>query len=215
MRTDSPQSRKMSDSDQHHQLLLQNDWRAGVLVSNHFLDDVIGLIGIQEYLGCFSADEIPVKRCMSLPCFSMIVNLSNTDEPGTHFVSIIAHNGIVIYCDSLALPEDIFYHKLRDELFAPIKAKIILRSSNRIQDLSSGYCGFYALYSIILFSSLPSCPHEFAPKMLGDVRLMIMDQSKLEPMDDERLIPFTDDNLRQNDLYVVSNICLLLKQIEK
>ena len=78
---------------------------------------------------------------------SYIINMSDDNLPGTHWVSLYIKNNIAIYFDSygLAPPNDIkrFTHK-----------KKLLYSTDMIQNMKSTACGYFCVYFLFVFNKL-------------------------------------------------------------
>lgn len=90
--------------------------------------------------GCFSCDNISENIC-SLKYASLIVNLSNSYESGTHFITIILKPQHVIYLDSFGKPcqNDLIYEFMRK------CNRPIIMNDLCIQHVLSNYCGFFCM----------------------------------------------------------------------
>ena len=88
------------------------------------------------------------------PFFAYIVNLSRTDEAGTHFVLLLhapKHPGILFYLDPLALYHDPGPFRLfleREQEGESVKQ--VQRLKAPLQDKRSWACGYFCLYFIYL-----------------------------------------------------------------
>ena len=123
-------------------------------VSNHFIDSILRPLHI-GFHGVFSANTIPTQllRCEA---FSVICNLSNVNERGSHFVAIIVEPKRVLYLDSLGLPCIV----LEINNFLRRLKKPVFYNSRQIQDFKSKYCGFYCILFVLHFHK-PSIPLMF------------------------------------------------------
>ena len=95
------------------------------------------------FMGCWSCDNIPEKKCMKKGNFCIIVNLSPAGTKGSHFISIAKKRHKVIVFDPL-------YHKL-SWLPIPIinfinkicRKQIWTPYNQAVQSQQSTYCGFF------------------------------------------------------------------------
>ena len=78
-------------------------------------------------------------------CF--IINLDNTEGPGTHWVAIKISKDHMNYFDSFGMqpPQELV------NLCYPF-TKLYKYESNQFQDLSSVFCGYYCLYFLKEFN---------------------------------------------------------------
>ena len=116
-------------------------------------------IDIENYLythnckyfkGVFSANTLPNVK----PPFDLIVNLSNINELGSHFVTIIADNQYICYIDSFGLPcfiNDIFI--FMNNFHLPI-----LYNNLTIQHMYSKACGFYCILFVLYHNNVITKP---------------------------------------------------------
>lgn len=107
-------------------------------ISNVYLDHLLG--PDPSYIGTFPCDQIPEKIYRSM--YSIIINLSPHNMPGTHFVSIhINHDThTCIYFDSLGFKcsnKHILSHLSHQQ------CHIIHYNKKQIQHWLSDFCGFY------------------------------------------------------------------------
>ncbi|PCJ29142.1 MAG: hypothetical protein COA94_02420 [Rickettsiales bacterium] len=98
------------------------------------------------FRGVFSADRIPNILALEKR-FSIVVNLSNYGEIGSHFIAIIVFEDHVIYIDVLG-EECTNKHikKYLDYLRKPIQSNI-----RKIQSNTSRCCGFFAIVYVMYF----------------------------------------------------------------
>ena len=69
-------------------------------ISNIYIEHIMKKVS-KIFLGCYSADNLPTKVAQP---YSLIVNLSDSSEIGTHFVAIYQENRKIFYFDPLAIP---------------------------------------------------------------------------------------------------------------
>ena len=107
-------------------------------LTNDFLEKITSKL-VSNFLGVYSANEdIPGKTQRS---FSLIFNTGRLGREGIHFVSLFVTKNTVYYFDSFGdrnIQRDIakFIHKLNRKCVMLCKP---------IQDVTSNFCGFYAL----------------------------------------------------------------------
>ena len=94
---------------------------------------------IKNFKGVISRDEIPTK-VKNIPGECFIINLDNTEGPGTHWVAVKITAGFVNYLDSFGLqpPQELVN-------LCYTFNKLSKYESNQFQDLSSVLCGYYCL----------------------------------------------------------------------
>jgi len=149
-----------------------------------------------------------------MTCFSLIVNLSNEDEPGTHFVAIIVHNNVMIYFDSLALTNIFFFNYVKKMLCQKRNMQYLV-NRKPIQCSTSNFCGFFCIYSVLLFHNLSSCEmrHELTSNYSHLTLREIINEKVQIVVEGAREIKqfFSDSKLLiVNDYYVIHNIHVLL-----
>ena len=95
---------------------------------------------IKNFQGDISRDEIPTK-VKNIPGHSFIINLDDTEGPGTDWVAVEITADFVNYFDSfgIQLPQELVN-------LCYIFNKLYKYESNQFQDLSSVLCGYYCLY---------------------------------------------------------------------
>ena len=99
------------------------------------------LFGKKHFLGCFPADIHPNVKKKKV--FSIIFNLSQHNEEGTHYIAIFANEKEIIYFDSYGKKctnKNIlkFIQKEKDNRHFKI-------SNKQIQDCKSNFCGYFCL----------------------------------------------------------------------
>ena len=95
--------------------------------------------------GVYSCDRIP--RQLWTKNFAIIVNFSNYEQVGTHFIVLTQLGGKLFLLDSLATPAELIptgLKTLMDE-----KGGIYVFRGSPIQQHLSKYCGFYCIYFIL------------------------------------------------------------------
>ena len=113
-------------------------------ITNIFIDSILfSLCSI--FKGTFPCDLLPIISSKERYC--IIVNLSTSDKPGSHFISLylIPRANICVYFDSLGLPcfdKNIINHILF------LKYKMI-DPGIQIQDVTSKFCGFYCISFVL------------------------------------------------------------------
>lgn len=117
-------------------------------ISNFFIDSILKSVKNNSYYyGVYSANNIPT-HLITKKNFSIISNLSNVGENGSHFITIIAYCNYVLYLDSFGLPcinENIatFLNSLKRPIFY---------NATQIQDFSSLFCGYYCVLFVLFFN---------------------------------------------------------------
>ena len=95
-------------------------------------------------MGCFSKDQI--KLIENNKGMIMIINLQDSNQPGSHWIALKGVNNTIFVFDSFGIgykPMDIF------KIYKNYK---IITNIYRIQDISSNLCGMfvYCLFYMIL-----------------------------------------------------------------
>lgn len=119
-------------------------------ISNHAIETVLRGT-CRDFRGVFSSNTIPsclLQHRDRWNRFSIVCNLSEVNEPGTHFVSIIAFPSFVLYLDSLGQPCTVtsiveFLRQLKKPVFY---------NTRQIQDVSSDFCGLYCILFVLHFN---------------------------------------------------------------
>lgn len=107
-------------------------------LTNDFLEKITSKL-IPNFLGVYSANEVVSRK--NNKSFSVIFNTGRLGTAGIHFVSLFVTKNILYYFDSFGdqhIQQDIakFIHKLNRKC---------VMLCEPIQDLSSNFCGLYAL----------------------------------------------------------------------
>ena len=106
-------------------------------LSNIFINNL--LKDYKNFINCFSKDQIQLIENNK----SMIINLNNSYEPGSHWLALKRVNNVIYVFDSFAigyLPIGIF------KVFKNFK---IITNIYRIQDISSNLCGMYCILFVL------------------------------------------------------------------
>ena len=160
-------------------------------VSNIYLKSVLNkTLNRSAFTGVFSSNTLPIRKLNKSPDFFIIVNLSPTDAPGTHFVCLVKrrNTNVVMYYDSLALSLEFIAPNLRSTI-GKLEGKIVKMLQQPVQDVNSVFCGFFCLQFIL--SKSPSFEN------------------------DALLKRFSTSDLRQNDEICINNICTLIRNRRK
>lgn len=114
-------------------------------ITNIFIESVLSTRS-KYFKGVFSANSIdPLLKNQN--CFSIICNLDNLGNKGTHFISIICFPRFVIYIDPLGFPctvETI-------NIFLKTLNKPIYFNLTQIQSINSKFCGFFGILFVLHF----------------------------------------------------------------
>lgn len=113
-------------------------------------------IEIEEFLkqksdnfkGVYSADNIP-QHISKNKYFSIVCNLSNSDEIGSHFITIIGLPLYTIYIDTFGIP--CFKSTIYEFLKATNRA--IFHNIKRIQHSASQRCGYYCILFVLFYEN--------------------------------------------------------------
>ena len=106
-------------------------------MSNTFINNL--LKDYRNFKGCYSKDKIFLIENNK----SMIINLQNSNEPGSHWIALKRVKNSIFIFDSFGigyLPVDIF------KAFKNFK---IITNIYRIQDISSNLCGMFCVLFIL------------------------------------------------------------------
>lgn len=117
-------------------------------------------ISIREYIrpyqrgsifkGVFPCDSMPTN--FRLPA-AFVINLSQHDEPGTHWVSLyISETGSAFYFDSFGLKPSNFHINA----FIKTHSKSVKYNIKQIQHISSNKCGRFCCVFVV--AVLKNCP---------------------------------------------------------
>ena len=106
-------------------------------LSNIFINNL--LKDYKNFIGCFSKDQISLIENYK----SIIMNLQNSNQPGSHWIALKRVNNTIFVFDSFGigyLPVGVF------KLFKNYK---IITNIYRIQDINSNLCGMFCVLFIL------------------------------------------------------------------
>ena len=124
---------------------------------------------LKHFDGVYSMDEL--KLPLPKEDFALVVNFSNKDEEGTHFVVLAQIGNCLILFDSLATPY--IYPTHLQTIMSTYNGMFFFKYP--IQDETLEYCGFYAMYFILYINLLshrcdPNASEEGSTFSPGSVR---------------------------------------------
>ena len=128
-------------------------------ISNVFIEKTIKAIPTTNFIGVYSAENFPFTYLDRNRTQKMVLicNLSPSDKPGTHFVTLCCTNNILRYFDSLALDPEL----VSPELYKSIKKcgrQLWYVIDDPIQAENSEFCGFYSmLYALLSDDYIKLC----------------------------------------------------------
>ena len=109
-------------------------------ISNFEITNWVKYPKITNFKGVISRDGIPAK-VKNIPDQCFIINLDDTEGPGTHWVAVKMSKGHINYFDSFGLqPTQVLVN------LCYTFNKLYKYESNQFQDLSSALCGYCCLY---------------------------------------------------------------------
>lgn len=152
--------------------------------SNIFLEDLLNRFKWTDFCGVFSSDSIPTHLCEHKNFF-IISNISSSKEKGTHFVSIIKKNNIILYLDPLAL-----YINLNEDIdifIARCKCEKIVKLRQPIQHIKSWYCGYFTVFFLLFFNDTLNCH--------------------------DKLTAFEKNELLKNDCICLNNLMIMYNEV--
>jgi hypothetical protein len=110
-------------------------------VSNKFITEVLSCVGLKDFHGVFSSDNIPMYL-IDRADYVIVCNLSPAaNRKGSHFIALVKTNHELHILDSLALPIDQYPVSLQKH-FGDNFRRVYVRP---IQDALSPFCGFYCI----------------------------------------------------------------------
>jgi len=114
---------------------------------------------IKNFLGVYPSDVLPNIKKKNM--FACVFNLSEHDQEGTHFVSVVKLKKKIFYFDSFGKVCD---NDNINKFMNSLKLKIF-SNLMKIQEDSSHYCGLFAIYSVYVLltrrKSMSSLQAEF------------------------------------------------------
>ena len=105
---------------------------------------------ITTYKGSYFKDNIPSNLGGS---FAIILNLSLTKQPGTHWVSIVRHSDVLYYFDSLG--NDPMFDKYLSTFLSHQNVRFFF-NLEQLQSSNSTVCGVYCAIFLALVKDLNS-----------------------------------------------------------
>ena len=108
-------------------------------LTNKYVEDVCNLVLRHNFIGTYPIDLFPFKTDIKKP-YSMVINLSTSEEPGSHFIAMYISNNKIEYFDSYGLPP-ISYRILEF-----INNNNYIHNNLTIQNMNSTHCGYYCYY---------------------------------------------------------------------
>ena len=106
-------------------------------LSNIFINNL--LIDYKNFIGCFSKDQIQSLENNK----SIIINLNNSYESGSHWIALKRVNNTILVFDSFGIGY------LPMSIFKVYKNFKIITNIYRIQDISSNLCGLFSVLFIL------------------------------------------------------------------
>ena len=109
-----------------------------------YIEEIGKQLFSDHFYGCYPADIQPrIKK----KTFSIIFNLSNHNEEGSHFVAIFADTKYLLYFDSFG---EKCSNKLILKFLKKEKKDRVFKSNKRvIQSCDSAFCGFFCIGFIL------------------------------------------------------------------
>ena len=102
-------------------------------LSNIFINDL--LKNLKNFEGCYSKDQIPLIENNK----SLIFNLLNSDQKGSHWVALSRKNKDIFVSDSFGIGY------VTTNLYIIYKNYNIITNIYRIQDINSNLCGMFCV----------------------------------------------------------------------
>jgi hypothetical protein len=129
-------------------------------LSNLYLLRILNHCKLQRFRGVFSCDTIP-RHIARQKHFTIICNLEEAGEPGSHFVAIVGKLDVVIYADPLggaltaAAAAAAAVDTLKPQLVKFLAAATAARDRElvfevqAVQHPQSAFCGFHAMLQVL------------------------------------------------------------------
>jgi len=162
-------------------------------ISNIYMDNVLRKIPLKFWDGVYSADTIPYNLLERN--FAIIVNFSNYNEKGTHFIALAQIGNKMFLFDTLATSEE--------EI--PNSIKKVMQEKNGlylfkfpIQDIFSQHCGFYCMYFILYLSLPPHLRQTYSPSLFSPINLKANDDTCIS------MIKNMIEEIKKSEIYLSS-----------
>ena len=159
-----------------------------------FINDTLNVLCPHYFVGTFAADLILTKNVIEYlkkrKNWSLITNLSDSNEPGSHFVCIARKKNIILYFDSLGNKA---YEPNICKFLSKFKNLKLIYNNIQYQDFNSYFCGLYCIYFVCL------------------CHITNRVQKKLN----NKLKSFSTTNLAKNDNIVVNNLISYISVLNK
>jgi len=144
-------------------------------ISSVYIESVV-MPRTKFFLGVYAADNLPENFIGEK--FTLICNLDNVGEVGSHFITIIGFPTYVLYLDSLGFSCNV--ESIKN--FLRSRHRNVFYNSVQLQDFSSSFCGFYcilyALYYDKIFDSIVPEEIKFNTSNLLENDMMCIEQIK-------------------------------------
>ena len=106
-------------------------------LSNIFINNLLKYY--KNFIGCFTKNQIPLIEKNK----SIIMNLQNSNQPGSHWIALKRVNNTIFVFDSFGIGY------LHIGIFKIYKTFKIITNIYRIQDISSNLCGMFCILFIL------------------------------------------------------------------
>lgn len=126
-------------------------------LTNQYVDNVCHILLKHKFLCVSSYDKFPSKLNGSEPT-SFIINLSNSNEQGSHFVCIYLTKYSIEYMDSYGLAP--FLPRIQSFIKKHQMKRKYIYNNKCIQSMNSYFCGFYCI-GFLLSKDLKMSMKEF------------------------------------------------------
>ncbi len=133
------------------------------------------LLGTKNFLGIFSCDELKTCSVTTFPVL-LIVNLDQSSEPGSHWISIRIGRRYIEIFDSLGFNPKL-WGKFPSDLFQflfPFRYTHVFKISPVLQPPNTVYCGAFCIYFILKRQHLTfnDCLKIFSAKLYNNYYIL-------------------------------------------
>lgn len=111
-------------------------------LTNLYVNNVCSIMLNHKFLSVYPYDKFPINIKEKVPC-SFIINLSNSKEPGSHFVCIYITKKNIEYMDSYGIQP--FLPRIKKFIRNHQAGRKFKYNTHCIQNLKSVFCGFYCI----------------------------------------------------------------------